>query len=239
MGSLSSLPTEVRMRIYRFALPWARHVLAPVSPMIFLSAPSPGATIFQISKAINREAMDVFYSDTVFNICLAMFTEPLKMTHHLAFPGSAFIQKVHFVGFDDSFYDANRDRLPVCRDVIRGFGGPEIPRNIFRLTLRTGGWTHFGAVAPVLFQDLATMTGFQSVVIEVRQSSRVFSRISYAKWRKQLFGGAGGLASMIVEKLAPTLGPGVVEFRQLQCRVKFQPRAHLAGKAAGTRRVIS
>ena len=234
------------MEIYRFVLPWARRVIAPNSPIIYLSAASPDATIFQISKAINREAIDVFYSENVFNICLPMFRkqiynlakQAINMTHNLAYPGAAFIQKVHFVGFDDSFYGDNHNMLPVCRGIIRGFGGSETLRNTFRFTLRIGGWAHFDAVEPILFQDLATMTGFQSVLIEIRQSLRL-SRFPYATWHEQLFGGAGSLASMIIEKLASTLGPGVVEFRQSECWVKFQPRAHLAGKAAGKRRVLS
>ena len=143
------------MEIYRLVLPWARPIISPVSPMIYLRDDSPDATIFQISKAINREAMDVFYSDNVFSISPAMFTKPLDITRYLAYPGASFIQNVVFVTEYGS-----KHKGPVCRETIRDFGGLEIPRNTFRFVFFIDGWSHFDNLNPIFFQDLATMTGF-------------------------------------------------------------------------------
>ncbi|CAF9942429.1 MAG: hypothetical protein ALECFALPRED_009743 [Alectoria fallacina] len=244
MGSLYCLPTEVRMDIYRLVLPQQRRAILPISTLLHQryeveSLVHPDTAIFQTSKAISGEAIDVFYSERVFKIDMWNLTQPLDTKYHVAHPGLSLIQNVHIrmdmMMYDELYEDDAEYEASVCRSIILGFGGLETPRNTLRLTLEIDGWSDLSVVKTIFFQDFATMTGFRNVIIESRPRFSVPST-KLTSWYEKKFEKAGKFGSNIVEELAPTLGPGVVEFRWPVSHVEFQPRAHLAGNAAGKRR---
>lgn len=232
------------MDIYRLVLPQQRRAILPISTLLHQryeveSLVHPDTAIFQTSKAISGEAIDVFYSERVFKIDMWNLTQPLDTKYHVAHPGLSLIQNVHIrmdmMMYDELYEDDAEYEASVCRSIILGFGGLETPRNTLRLTLEIDGWSDLSVVKTIFFQDFATMTGFRNVIIESRPRFSVPST-KLTSWYEKKFEKAGKFGSNIVEELAPTLGPGVVEFRWPVSHVEFQPRAHLAGNAAGKRR---
>ena len=250
IGSFSNLPAEVRMDIYRLVLPEQRCAILPISWLLHQSYEveslvHPDTAIFQTSKAISGEAMDVYYSERLFKIHLwnLNLTQPLDTKLHVAHPGLSLIQNVHMrmdmIMMYELFEDDAEYEASVCRSIILGFSGLETPRNTLRLTLGIDAWSDLSIVKTGFFQDLATMTGFRNVIIESRSWFLVPSTKQTPRYEKKYekeFEKAGNFGSKIVEELAPTLGSGVVEIRYPVCKVEFQPRAHLAEKAAGKRR---
>lgn len=247
MGSFTRIPTEVRMIIYRLVLTEQCRAILPIFTMLHQSYELgqlvyQNAAIFQTSKAISREAMDVFYSETLFNINLWKFSPPLNKKHHLAHPGLPLIQYVRFrmdtMMYDYIYEDDTEYEASVCRHIILGFSGPATPRNTLRLKLEIDGWKGFRVVEDWFLPRPRDYDGFSKcyyrlstfTTLTVCTVETLVQAYFQESWR------LGG--SLVVEKLAPSLGPGVVEFRRSECRVEFQPRAHLAGKAARKGRVL-
>ena len=88
MGTLYRLPSEVRMEIYRFVLPEQNRAILPMSTRLYQSwwhdnpesVVHPDVVLFRTSKAIYREAIDVFYSEQIFKIDLWNFSKSWTQT---------------------------------------------------------------------------------------------------------------------------------------------------------------
>ena len=89
------------MEIYRLVISKPRRTIL-LNPYEFRQSQEPKSlvrsdtAIFRVSKAINQEAMDVFYSEHVFKIFPWIFTEPLNTVYRLLHPGLPLIENAHF-----------------------------------------------------------------------------------------------------------------------------------------------
>ena len=137
---------------------------------------------------------------------------------------------------DDAEYEAS-----LCRDVVRSFSGLNTLRDTLWLTLAVDSWSDFGVVKTIFFQDFATMTAFRSVIIEVGVSGISWTMSCCEAMSKgaEVDGNAQRFGDMIVEELAPTLGPGGVKIDVGVCSVVFHPQAHLARRMPDVGRAVS
>lgn len=142
-GTLSRIPPEVKIEIYRFVLKKPPVILS--TPTMMLQSREPDGfvyldtVLFRTSKDISREAMDVFYSEQLFEINLWGFMVKLHTDLHSPQPRLSLIRNVHFcmeMMMNDGMCngDAGYDASPF-RGLIRSFAMLDTLRNTLRLTL--------------------------------------------------------------------------------------------------------
>ena len=237
-GALFTLPREVRDEIYRFVVR-KRYIIYITRPGSDDPLPSTGKhelAILQVSKAINHEASDTLYAESVFR-----FSMNLKLFE--AFPAPAHLaNRMTNVELDFKSYTYNWEHTYAIIDAATaGFADTDIRRNHLHIRFFECNPLVMTRLLTHLSKALNAFISFRTVHIEVFS---VCPR--YLEGREELlmdlFGFFGDLqelrketsitiAQQILGLLTPTLGPAETAVRgDVNCYI-WHPQDYLARSA--------
>ena len=255
---LENLPREIRDQIYGYVLggsccpdrsPYDRHDYPAAYKY-------PEHELFQISKRVRYDALELCFSKVEF--CWRLKPEHCwgESYRNLGFSTKRLldglptdrlmnIRLVLDMGAYLSLCYGNGD---VRCDFLKNFGGVQILRKRMRMSFKNCSMETHQNISIAFFQALTTMTGFQTVVVEISMADYLYKALDLDHARKLSDGENLQMAARDV--LEPALGPakpstvkydsakhgcarhGWMSSAELLC-LEFHPRQHLV-KLQGT-----
>ena len=214
LGTLVKLPREVRDEIYRYLVKGAYHLLHPVP---FFVPPSQRRkrskfdhTTLQLSKTINHEAAEVYFSESSFAINLFYIEGMTKV------PQESF-DRMMSVGFlvrcDER--DINNDNRGIWEATIQQFNGAKPIRGDIHVVFDIHSSLKFPSVPNSIFYSSGSLTRYRVVLLEAfiafDQVNRDTRGSSAAEEAIKNCNEKGGLLiAAVMEDLEPALGPAIL-----------------------------
>ena len=247
-GALFTLPREVRDQIYRFLVKGHYLVFRHMEPGEHgVSLIDDGTwdksdlIILRISKAISREAQQIFYSESIFR-----YPVPFHTRKRLESPNGAVSQmkkiEVDIYNFEDAlttynhsnqgqFYLLRTIHMPyICGNILGDFTGTDILRDTLHITLRESTPKIISPLRSHVLPSLCVLNEFRTIVIEVLP--RLYE--VNAAWMWQDFGDMRSnvwstaefeqVKQAIKDAMEPALGPAISHDMDSTIHLEFHPR---------------
>ena len=224
-GALFTLPRELRDEIYRFVVK-GYYIVFDLYGQYYCD--NPRLTIFRVSQAISSEALEIFYSESVFShiIDVEHPRPPLK-TPTMAVTRMKNV-RIRMEGITPDFPEPDsldlKDRVDlICEATIDDLMG--------NLAYRDNCHVHFCGLIllkneplhPIILQKIATFTGFHTILVDTIPHMKVGSK-RFERWFILHLEQVKRISQI---RLEPTLGPAKISFKGVTTRLEFRPRQHL------------
>lgn len=241
-GALFTIPREVRDEIYRLVVRkrYTVYFTRPKSDVFVPSRDKHDLAILQVSKAINHEASDILYAESVFRLSINFSSDEVssvpahlanRMTNvELDFQDLAYLTRL----FSSPRFHKNVNAI--CHAANAIFASNDIKRNLLHIRFFGCCPGMMAILSSDFSKTLNAFIGFRTVVIEVVSvCARYLVRVrsmgiekSFGDLQKET---AIIMGQQIMDILTPTLGPAETAVHgDVSCFV-LHPQDYLASSA--------
>ena len=248
-GALFILPREIRDDIYRFFVKGRHTVYRPLEnedggaftfKIGSRARDKPDLVILQISRAINREAQEILYSESVFRYPVDFnASKALQPPTHLVRRMKKVKMLLSYLTsesdrdiYQDTHPSYKRRMAAICEATIENFTGAQTLRNTFHIQFVAFKPDMIKPLSRHILPRLKDLTGFRTVQVDVCLEKQYETRMQW-EWSKNM--GSEGETTAMVEQIRqairdamePTLGPATDIIDDFWICVKFHPRQHV------------
>ena len=238
-GALFTLPREVRDDIYRLVVR-KRYVIYITRRVSHASAPSRDKhdfAILQISKAINHEASNILYAESVFRFSMNFYSYKVSsVPAHLANRMRNAEIDFHGLSYDSPLSYPYEDTNDIFDAAFANFPGTDIRRNHLHIRLFDCFPGKITMLSTHLSKRLNAFIGFHTVLIEVDSVCTLYLRRVRSTNVQKSFEDLEEemtilMAQQILRILTPVLGPAQTAVPgNVSCYI-LHPQDHLASSA--------